>query len=1765
MEQVLEKIYESANATVYKKNDPVHGLITLKVLKADFTNPKQILKFNNEYSILSGLDIPGIKKVISKGVYQGSPSLESEFFNGIPLKRYITEFTFSMGDRLSIAAKLAHILGLVHQKNIIHKDLTAENILIQPETLEINIVDFGQSIKIDVKTIHLSNPDQLEGTLSYFSPEQTGRMNRILDYRSDLYSAGVILYELFTGHLPFEIKDPLKLIHSHLALYPVPPEQVNPLVPVQVSRIIRVLLSKNAEDRYQSGFGLESDLNRCIEMLNVIGKINEFEISNNKVFTKFQIPQKLYGREQEAQMLMQSFDQVTDGKGKMILVSGYSGVGKTALVNEIHKPITAKRGNFIRGKFDQYNRSIPYSAVTQALNEYCQLILTEPDGQLQFIKKRISDALGHQGQVITEIVPDLQLIIGKQLEMVRLEPVENKNRLDLLLLKFFKAIATIDSPLVLFLDDLQWADSASLDLIKMLGLESESLVILIIGAYRDNEVDSSHPLSILLQDFSKKGINIFDLKVRPLPYEDVHSMIEDTLHQKGMDEISGLIFEKTKGNAFFTIQFIRVLLDQHLLAFDENEKIWRADLVKIKAQSFSDNVVDLMVRKIKSLDADTQFSLTMAAAVGNKFDLEIVSGIMDKPPGDVLEHFWPALTEGYIIPVNENYRMFGIKELNVDPANVLFTFAHDRIQQASYHLIPEEERPMLHLKIGRTLDSKFHSDEEHLFDIVNHYLLGLSEVKEHAELEKTRSLNLRAGIRAKQANAIGSAIRHFSTALQLTSSEGWKDDYVNTLLLNKELAEAYYLDGQLEKSQSLIFHCLEKATNPIDRADLYYVWMLRLALESKYDEALDAAINGLKELDYDFPKVTTQEVVQQHLQQIIAYFQEHPIPTLYDLPVMTSEKYKAVMKIMDNLTAPLYLGGKTELWILHVFKKILISTEHGMTHPLSYAFSELGLIFNLFEMFDYGLPAGDLARKLSYRYEKEAPRQKGRTGNIVANYVYPYYKHIRDIDEYNRETILSAQESGELIFGGYAVMNQYFNHYYTSEKLLQELSMEFDAGISFGRKINHHMVHNALVALEMCVDYLMNPDLTNHEVRSRRFEIEEFLNICQTNNELYGPVCLYIYSMQVYTIMNKYDLALTADVNAAKFVAPIFAAVPHYSTYMFFHGILHLDMAIRDKNYVIPESVNTFVGYLGRLKVINPSNFEHKHLLLEAMKMQVDGKIIEALNLIEAAIESAQKYKFVNNLAVIHEKAAALWMNEGRPHYALYHIKQSIICYTQWGAFAKVKQLQQYYAYSVNLQSAGGKNEINVGLTETIDKEQLDLMSIFKASQAFTGLLSMGELKKHIIDVMMEGAGATHAALISPDPKGIKVEILGSVGQEYRSEPFLIKGETDILPVSIINYVTRKKEPLLINDLSADRMFNRDPYFEAYHPQSIWVLPLIINNDLKGILYLENNLSVNAFTEDRIRLLQLLSYQLGISIENARLYENMSATNVMYQKFVPLPFLNTLGYDSILSVRLGDQIQREMTIMFTDIRSYTTISEMLSPAENFRFINDYLSYTAPCIEKHGGFINQFTGDGMMALFTDVDQALNAVISMQQAVRDYNEKRASSDQEPIKIGIGLHTGLIMLGVIGDVNRYDAGVISNEVTTASRIEGLTKMFDASILISESTLSKIEKLSEYDYRYLGSVQVKGRTAAVKVFECFSGDKENIIELKNQTLVDFNEGLKSYFERDFIIAAGHLKKVLNVNPGDVTADRYFRHAADLMVKGVGVEWSGVEIMTEK
>lgn len=1762
MESSLEKIYESQNSTVYKKSEK-GGYVTIKVLKPDLTNSRQILQFNNEFSILSELNIPGIRHVIAKTTFEGSPAFVSKYFDGITLKKYIKEAEFDLTKRLVIASQIAFILGQIHNRNIIHRDLTADNILVNPDSLEVLITDFGQSLKLDVKTTHLLNPDRLEGSIAYFSPEQTGRMNRVVDYRSDLYSLGIILFELFTGNLPFTELDPLKLIHAHLVLLPSTPKEINPQIPDTLSRIIEILLSKNAEERYQSAFGLESDLRKCISILAEGGE-PVFDLSHDKIFTKFQVPQKLYGREREIEFLMNTFEQVSNGKGQILLVSGYSGVGKTALVNEIHKPITSRNGYFIKGKFDQYNRNIPYNAFTQALNDYCHILMAESDETLNTIRQQIIDMVGQQGKILTDIIPDLELVIGPQPPVAKLDLVENKILVNRLLLNFFKTISSIEHPMVIFLDDLQWADVASMGLISMLANEQANLVVLLIGAYRDNEVDQQHSLSLMIQELQKAGTQLMDLKINALLYPEVKSMLEETIHYEDKEGVSKLIYEKTKGNAFFTIQFIRDLLDEKFVRYDETSKTWIFDLEAIQSQSYTDNVIDLMIRKIKNLEPSTQRKLIVASIFGNTFQLANLSIILNDSPNDVLEDLWPALTEGYIHPINDAYRMFTITELNVLPESVLFTFAHDRIQQASYQLIDQSERTSLHLAIGRMLSRKYGIEDEILFDLVNHYNLALGLVSDSAELTKICEVNLRAGLKAKLSNAISASVRYLEQARSLLPADAWETNYEKAFLINRELAEAYYLDGKPEHSDEILSVCIEKTKTPAERAEIYYIYTLRLNLVSNYDKALDEAVNGLNELGYSFPKKTEWPEIQKHLDEINTYVAEHPIETLSNLPKISDPVSISIMKLMDNLSSTLYLGGKTELWMLHVMHKVLITIRKGISLQSSYAFAELGLIYSMLGAYKPGLESGNLAMLLAERHSSEAPRIKGSTGNIAVNYVFPYCRSVRETSILNIQAYKDNLESGELIFGGYTLLHSYYNDFFTSDKIIENIQADLPTGIAYSLRINHFLCLHALYTLEMCAHYLSHSELAGGEIQSHRFTISSLIAHCDAQNESYGPATATAYGMFVNMIFNTTQASKELDAIAPKYLPVIVASPTHFSTYMFSHCWTHLQLKINDPGYELPVTVGEYMIKLDSLQQNCEENFGDMYYFLKSLQATLDNNHDETFHNLTMAAKLANKARHLHLEGIIQESLGKHWLSRDQRSYAEFHLRQSLVSFTQWGATSKADQLRKSYKDILDTSGVVSSATL-ISNTNSVLAEKLDLFSILNLSQKIGAVFTMKDVKATILQTVMEQAGASRAALILLSGKESTLVASHEVGEPEMEEERALSDAVLDLPVSMIQFVIRKKEPLLVNDMAVNKVFHRDPYFYNTLPESIWVLPLMVKNDANAILYLENKLVKDAFTQSRIQIIQMLSYQLGISIDNARLYDDLKTINTIYEKFVPVSFLQTLGHNSIVNVKLGDQIQREMTILFTDIRSYTTISESLSPQENFEFINEYLSYAAPSIEQNNGFVNQFTGDGIMALFTGAEDGLQSALRLQLEIRKYNETRSAKGLPPIKVGTGLHTGNLMLGVIGDGQRHDTGVISNEVTTASRIEGLTKMFDASILLSETTLRKITNATDYHFRFLGSVQVKGKTSAVRVFECFSGELQSEIDLKLKTLEDFNAGLKAYFNKDFIEAASHLKKVMIVNPTDVTAERYFRHAADLMVKGVGADWTGIEIMTEK
>ncbi|MEH2446326.1 MAG: serine/threonine-protein kinase PknK [Nostoc sp.] len=798
---IQDKIYESSNSLVYRgiRDDGVG--IVVKMLKLDYPSVQELTRYKQEYKITRLLNLEGVVKAYSQQDYQRTLVIFLEDFGGESLEKWMHKrpdifCPIPLSTFLNLAIAVCNILGRIHAANIIHKDINPGNIVFNLDTGVVKIIDFGIATQFNRTNPTFKNPHILEGTLAYLSPEQTGRMNRWLDYRTDFYSLGVTFYELLTGHLPFSTTDILELVHCHIAKQPPSPHEINTTIPKPVSDIIFKLMAKNAEDRYQSAWGIKADLELCAAQLTQTGQICNIQLGLQDVSDQFHIPQKLYGREAEIAALLAAFERVARiGNEKnaqcnieMMLVSGYAGIGKSALVQELYKPITAKRGYFTSGKFDQFQRNIPYSAIADALRKLVQQLLSEPDEQLQKWRSKLLNALGSNGQLIIDVIPEVELIVGKQPPVPEVGSTEAQNRFNLVFQKFIRACCSYEHPLVIFLDDLQWVDFATLRLIELILSDRAMQFLLLIGAYRDNEVTQIHPLLAMIEKLKQENVAINQITLAPLEQGAVAQLIAETLHTSTelSTPLAELVWHKTNGNPYFTNEFLKTLYTEGLIVFNINQQHWEWDVAQIKAKNITDNVVELMIGKLKQLPEETQRVLRLAACVGAEFDLATLSAICERPTVEIFAELTTVIQLELILATSE---------LDENLLMQNYKFLHDRVQQAAYTLIDEEQLQSVHLQIGYCLlkNNEPETRSTDLFEVVDHLNLGCDLVTNQQERDKIARLNLIAGQKAKKALAHSAALQYLITGIELLATDSWQFQYALTFALHEEATEAAYL------------------------------------------------------------------------------------------------------------------------------------------------------------------------------------------------------------------------------------------------------------------------------------------------------------------------------------------------------------------------------------------------------------------------------------------------------------------------------------------------------------------------------------------------------------------------------------------------------------------------------------------------------------------------------------------------------------------------------------------------------------------------------------------------------------------------------------------------------------------------------------------------------------------------------------------------------------------------------------------------------------
>ena len=1579
--QVSEQLYQSPHTIVYRgQNNSNHQPVIIKLMRSEHPSFRELIQFRNQYIIAKNLNIPGIIRPYSLENYQNSFALIMEDFGGVSLKKYIDYECLNISDFLMIAIQITDVLHQLYQNKVIHKDIKPANILINPDTKEVKLIDFSIASLLPKETQKLQNPNVLEGTLAYLSPEQTGRMNRGIDYRSDFYALGVTFYELLTGKLPFSATDPMELIHAHIACNPPKIHQINSHIPSVLSEIVAKLMAKNAEDRYQTALGLKHDLENCWEQWKNHQNIDAFEIGCQDTCERFIIPEKLYGRQAEVQILLAAFNRIATPKAQpishqetslyphppvspppcvpplqggikrglgevergveMILVAGYSGIGKTAVINEVHKPIVRQRGYFISGKFDQFQRNIPFSALVQAFQDLIEQLLSETDQQLQQWKIKILDALGDSGQVIIDVIPVLKLIIGEQPTVTKLSGDAAQNRFNLLFHKFIQVFATQDHPLVIFLDDLQWVDSASLKFIHLLMSQTETQHLLLIGAYRDNEVDSTHALILTLEDIKKTKVTINTMTLGPLRLsQELNPLVADTLHcsPKLTLPLSQLIYEKTKGNPFFVIQFIKALYEEELITFNpptflnhgEQKKIergWECDLAQVKLLSLTEDVVEFVANRLKKLSLTTQQVLQKAACIGNQFDLETLAIVHEKSLTETAADLWVALQEGLILPLTEVYKFYtteqntSIRPLQTVNPSVSYKFLHDRIQQASYSLIPDDKKQETHLKIGILLleNTSESEQQEKLFDIVNQLNIGADLIETQSQRNQLADLNLQAAQKAKASTAYKAGFEYAKIGLSLLPENALQQwnfkqisstnnggvtqqqcQYKMSLTLYELASELASLCGEFEVMVQYINTVLKQAYSLLNKITIYRIKIISNIYQNKLLEAISIALDVLEKLGVTFPETPTLNDTQNSITEINKLIGDRKIEDLANLPMMTNAKILAIVEIAGSILTAAFVSG-SPFFPLLIALPVKLSIQYGNTPASTTSYAYYGKILCDFSKdVDTATQFGNLALQVISNLDVKATQSEVLA--ILGAFIFHRTIHLKDTLETSKQGYLTGLEVGSLEYSGYHA-HQFSMHSFWSGKPLVILEPEICAYCERLLQLNQLTPINWTSSYWQATLNLLQTTEHPTILSGEAIKETEFITLLTSGHDLYGLYSFYLCKMMLCFVFGDIQLAKNQAIELRNYLMAAAGTIGEAEFYFYDSLVTLADLNSLPEE--ISEELEKVENNQKKLQknwvYYAPMNHKNKYYLVEAERHRILGNCIEAMELYDKSIALAKENEYLHEEALANELAAQFYLKWGKETIAQAYLTQAYYGYARWGAKAKVEDLEKRYPALLQVilnpkksldSTTYSTSEGTISLTETESSALLDFTTVVKVAQAISSEVELEKLLKILMRVTLENVGAQRGTLLLSQDQQWVIEAQAQY-HSNSSNPFLFQSLQTIplesysdLPHSLIYYVARTQKTLVLDDVTHNSKFANDPYILTYQPKIILVNPIINRNQLVGILYLENNLTLGAFTQERVNIINILTTQAAISLENAQLYDRLSSANQQLEEY----------------------------------------------------------------------------------------------------------------------------------------------------------------------------------------------------------------------------------------------------------------------------------------
>ena len=1454
-----------------RRRDAGGGLasVLIEFLVAEHPPPLALDRLAHEHGLKDELDAAWAARPLDLVREGGRTALLLEDLGGEPLERLLGE-PMETGRFLRLAIDIAAALGRAHQRGLVHKDVKPANILVNCTDGRARLTGFGVASRLPRQRQAPEPPETIAGTLAYMAPEQTGRMNRSINSRSDLYSLGVTFYQMLTGGLPFTAADPMEWVHCHIARKPTPPADRVPAIPAPISDIVSKLLAKPAEERHQTAAGLEHDLRHCLEQWEAHGRIEAFSLGERDMPDRLVIPEKLYGREREVEALLAAFDRVVGGgEPELVLVSGYSGVGKSSVVNEGHKALVPARGVFAWGKFDQLKRDIPYSTLADAFGTLARQLLAKSDAELARWCEAFHEALGPNGQLIVDLVPELKLVVGELPPVPELEPQQAQSRFQLTMRRFIGVFARPEQPLALFLDDLQWLDAATLDLIEDVLTQADVRHLMLIGAYRDNEVDVAHPLARRLAAMRGSGAKVSEIKLAPLQLEHVRQLIADALHCEPARAapLAQLVYTRTGGNPFFAIQFLHAFAGEGLLAFDPEAQQWNWDLQRIHHKGYADNVVDLMVGKLARAPPATRRALEDLACLGNVVDTKSLAIALGASEGEIHSALWDAVRQEMVERLPDSYR-----------------FVHDRVQEAAYALIPEEERAAAHLRIGRRLVAATppKKREERIFEIVGQLNRGAALIGVLDEREDLAKLNLIAGKRAKAAAAHDAALTYFTAGRALQEENRWRRRYRIAFELELNSAECEYLLGDLASAEKRLAVLSTLVRGAVNSAA---VTCLRINLYTTLDQsdrAVAVGLEYLRRIDGQWSLSATAGNVRREYDRLYQRLRSTPIEQLLDMPPMKDPDRCATMDVLTVLTSPA-LFTDLNLFRLVVSRMASLSLRHGNNDGSCLAYAWLGGVLGTYiGEYQAGFSFGRLGLDLVEKHGLD--RFRARVYLVFAVHVAQWTQPLPMSRAFLRRAFEVAKESGDFSYAAYSCIDLVTNRIATSD-LLSDVEQEADRGLEFARRVRFGLASDCIAGQLQLIRMLRGRTANFTSFNEAGFDEGRFEERLDNNPQLAIGACWYwIRKLQgsVYANDDASAIAATLKVAPLMWTAPTQFELAEYHFFGALARAAHCDLAPADE---WPKHLEALADHYEQLVVWAkncPVTFANRAALVGAEIARLESRELDALRLYEEAIRLARNEGFIQNEGLAHERAARFCAARGFQTSADAHLKSARRCFVSWGADGKVRQLDQLHPHLSQVGVASDPTS-----TVGAPVERLDLATVIKVSQAVSSEILLDKLLDTLMRAALEHAGAGRGLMIllRGDERRIAAEAItrgDAVTVQLRDETATAAG----LPKSVLHYVLRTQEMVILDDVAAEHPFSADTYLRERKPRSILCLPLINQAKLIGVLYLENELASHVFAPGRVAVLKLLASQAAISLENSRLYRDLQEREAKIRRLV---------------------------------------------------------------------------------------------------------------------------------------------------------------------------------------------------------------------------------------------------------------------------------------